>query len=107
MLGLWIEQTERAGFWLQVLKDLNKRGVADILIAVTDALQGVPQALSAVFPKTIVRTCIARLLRNSLARVSCKQRRTLAQALKAICHADKAEAGLPAIEAFRRSDLGR
>ena len=66
VLGLWIEQTEGAKFWLKVFNDLKQRGVADILIAVVDGLRGFPEAIEAVFPQTQIQTCIVHLMRNSL-----------------------------------------
>lgn len=66
ILGLWIENTEGAKFWMKVFNDLKTRGVADILIAVTDGLKGNPEALAAVFPATTLQTCIVHLIRNSL-----------------------------------------
>ena len=65
VLGLWIENTEGAKFWLKVFNDLKTRGVADILIAVTDGLKGIGEALGAVFPATTLQTCIVHLIRNS------------------------------------------
>ena len=67
ILGLWIEQTEGAKFWLRVMTDLKNRGVEDILIAVVDGLKGFPDAITAVFPQAQVQTCIVHLIRNSLA----------------------------------------
>jgi transposase-like protein len=61
ILGLWIETTERAKFWMKVFNDLRSRGVLDILIAVTDGLTGMPAALEAVFPQTTLQTCIVHL----------------------------------------------
>ena len=66
ILGLWIESTEGAKFWMKVFNDLRTRGVADILIAVTDGLKGMAEALEAVFPATTLQTCIVHLIRNSL-----------------------------------------
>jgi len=80
ILGLWIEGTEGAKFWMKVFNDLKTRGVADILIAVTDGLKGMPEALSAVFPATTLQTCIVHLIRNSLDYASWKDRQVLAQA---------------------------
>ena len=74
VLGLWIEQTEGAKFWLKVMNDLKTRGLADILIAVVDGLKGFPEAIGAVFPEALVQTCIVHLIRNSLAFVSWKDR---------------------------------
>ena len=56
MLGLWIEQTEGAKFWLKVMNELKTRGVNDILIAVVDGLKGFPEAIGTVFPLTTVQT---------------------------------------------------
>ena len=70
VLGLWIEQTEGAKFWLKVMNDLKTRGVADILIAVVDGLKGFLEAITTVFPETTVQTCIVHLIRSSLAFVS-------------------------------------
>jgi putative transposase len=70
ILGLWIEITEGAKFWMKVFNDLKTRGVNDILIAVTDGLTGMPAALAVVFPRTTLQTCIVHLIRNSLDRVS-------------------------------------
>jgi hypothetical protein len=67
VLGLWIEQSEGAKFWLKVINELKTRGVNDILIAVVDGLKGFPEAITSVYPQTIVQTCIVHLIRNSLA----------------------------------------
>ena len=66
VLGLWIEHTEGAKFWLKVFSDLKKRGLDDILIAVVDGLRGFPEAIEAVYPQTQIQTCIVHLIRNSL-----------------------------------------
>ena len=66
ILGIWIEQTEGAKFWLKVFTDLKTRGCQDILIAVTDGLKGMSEALAAAFPATTLQTCIVHLIRNSL-----------------------------------------
>ncbi len=65
ILGLWIENTEGAKFWMKVFNDLKTRGVNDILIGVADGLKGFPEALEAVFPATTLQTCIVHLIRNS------------------------------------------
>ena len=70
ILGLWIEQTEGAKFWLRVMNELKNRGIADILVAVVDGLKGFPEAITAVFPQTVVQTCIVHLIRHSLDFVS-------------------------------------
>ena len=65
MLGIWIEQTEGAKFWLRVMNELKNRGVEDILIAGVDGLKGFPEAIETVFPKTAVQTCIVHMVRNA------------------------------------------
>lgn len=107
ILGLWIEQTEGAKFWLRVMNELKNRGIEDILIAIVDGLKGFPDAITAVFPQAQVQTCIVHLIRNSLDFVSYKDRRAVAAELKTIYRAKDADAGLAALEAFAGSDWGR
>src|SRR5215471_7393297 len=91
VLGLWIEQTEGAKFWLKVMNELKNRGLNDILIAVVDGLKGFPEAIATVFPLTTVQTCIIHLIRHSLAFVSWKDRKLIMPDLKAIYRAETAE----------------
>jgi putative transposase len=107
VLGLWIEQTEGAKFWLRVMNELRDRGVADILIAVVDGLKGFPEAIAAVFPRTQVQACIVHLIRSSLDFVSYKDRRSVAAALKEVYRARTAEAGREALDAFDEGPWGR
>ena len=107
ILGLWIETTEGAKFWMKVFNDLRTRGVLDILIAVTDGLTGMPQALEVVFPQTTLQTCIVHLIRNSLDYASWKDRKPLAAALRPIYAAASAEAALAALDAFEDGEWGR
>jgi transposase-like protein len=107
ILGLWIETTEGAKFWMKVFNDLKTRGVNDILIAVTDGLTGMPAALAAVFPRTTLQTCIVHLIRNSLDYASWKDRKMLAAALRPIYAAASAEAALAALDAFEAGEWGR
>ena len=107
ILGLWIEGTEGAKFWMKVFNDLKTRGVADILIAVTDGLKGMPEALGAVFPATTLQTCIVHLIRNSLDYASWKDRKLLAAAIKPIYTAPSAEAAQAELDAFEQSPWGR
>jgi putative transposase len=106
MLGLWIEQTEGAKFWMKVFSDLKSRGCQDILIAVTDGLTGMGEALAAVYPATTRQTCIVHLLRNSLEFANWKQRQPLAMALRAIYTAPGADAALAALDAFEHGPWG-
>src|SRR5246500_205387 len=107
ILGLWIETTEGAKFWMKVFNDLKTRGVNDILIAVTDGLTGMPAALEAVFPRTTLQTCIVHLIRNSLDYASWKDRKLLAAALRPIYAAASAEAALAALDACEDGEWGR
>lgn len=107
ILGIWIEQTEGAKFWLRVMNELKNRGVSDILIAVVDGLKGFPEAITAVFPETVVQTCIVHLIRHSLEFVSWKDRKAVVPALRAIYRAKDAEAGMKALETFETSDWGQ
>lgn len=102
ILGLWIEGTEGAKFWMKVFNDLKTRGVGDILIAVTDGLKGMPEALGAVFPATTLQTCIVHLIRNSLDYASWKERKLLAAAIRPIYTGANAEAALAELDAFER-----
>jgi putative transposase len=107
VLGLWIEQNEGAKFWLRVMNELKNRGVEDILLAVVDGLKGFPEAITAVFPETIVQTCIVHLLRNSMDFVSWKDRKGLATALKEIYRATDAETAEAALTAFEAGPWGQ
>jgi putative transposase len=107
ILGIWIEQTEGAKFWLRVMNELKNRGVGDVLIAVVDGLKGFPEAINAVFPQTIVQTCIVHLLRNSMNFASWKDRKPIAQALRSIYRAETAAAGLAALDAFEAGHWGK
>ena len=107
ILGLWIEGTEGAKFWMKVFNDLKTRGVDDILIAVTDGLKGMPEALAAVFPATTLQTCIVHLMRNSLDFASWKDRKALAAALRPIYTAANAEAAQAELDAFGQGPWGQ
>lgn len=107
ILGLWIETTEGAKFWLKVFNDLKARGVADILIAVTDGLKGMPEALSAAYPATTLQTCVVHLIRSSLDYASWKDRSALAAAIKPVYTAPSAEAALAELNAFEQGQWGQ
>jgi transposase-like protein len=107
ILGLWIENTEGAKFWMKVFNDLKTRGVADILIAVTDGLKGIGEALSAVFPAATLQTCIVHLIRNSLDYASWKDRKLLAAALRPVYTAPSAEAAAQALDEFEAGAWGQ
>ena len=106
VLGIWIEQTEGAKFWLKVFNDLKTRGVNDILIAVVDGLKGLAEAIDTAFPKTTVQTCIVHLIRNSLDYASWKDRKAVAVALRPIYTAASATAAAAALETFAEGPWG-
>jgi putative transposase len=107
ILGLWIENTEGAKFWMKVFNDLKTRGVEDILIAVTDGLKGMPEALEVTFPATTLQTCIVHLIRNSLDYASYRDRKALAAAVRPIYTAASAEAAEAALQGFESGEWGR
>lgn len=100
LLGLWVQQTEGAKFWLQVVTELKNRGVQDILIARVDGLKGFPEAINAVFPKTEIQLCIVHMVRNSLKFVSDKNRKEVARDLKTIYRAVNAEQAEKELDEF-------
>jgi transposase-like protein len=102
VLGLWIQTTEGAKFWLAILNELKQRGVRDILILCADGLTGMPQAVEAAFPKTIFQTCIVHMIRAGLRYVSWKDRRHVAAALRNVYTAPNAEEARRALDAFER-----
>lgn len=106
ILGVWIEQSEGAKFWMKVFADLQARGCRDILIAVTDGLKGMPDALAAVYPATTLQTCLVHLIRHSLDFTTWKTRKPVAAALRPIYTAPSAEAAAAALDAFAAGPWG-
>ena len=107
VLGIWIETTEGAKFWLRVMNELKARGVEDVLIAVCDGLTGLPEAINAVWPATKVQTCIVHLIRASLRWVNYKDRKRVAAQLRLIYSAPTEAAARDALDALEDSDIGR
>ncbi len=87
ILGLYLSENEGANFWLQVLTDLNNRGVQDILIASVDGLKGFPEAIKAIFPNTEIQLCIVHQIRNSIRYVYSKNQKKFMKDLKLIYQA--------------------
>jgi putative transposase len=87
VLGMWASETEGAKFWMQIVTELKTRGVTDIFIARVDGLKGFPEAIEALFPQTQVQLWMAHLARRSLSYVSHRDRKEVAQDLKAIYQA--------------------
>jgi len=107
VLGLWVEQTEGAKCWRKVLTELKGRGVQDLLVALVDGLAGFPEAIAAAFPQTHVHQCVVHLVRQSLAYVGWKERKTVAAQLRPIYQAASEEAALAALDAFAEGPLGQ
>ncbi len=94
--------TEGAKYWMSVLMNLKNRGMKDAFVICTDGLKGFPEAIEAVFPSTLVQTCIVHLIRASLQFVNWKERRSLAADLKTIYRAPTVERAEVALAEFRR-----
>ena len=107
VLGMWIGENEGAAFWGRVFNELKTRGVEDILIAVTDGLKGMTQAIEATFPATLHQTCIVHLIRSSTAFISHKDRPAVCKALKAIYQAVDADAAAAELERFKETAMGK
>jgi len=102
ILGLYLSENEGANFWLQVLTDLNNRGVEDILIASVDGLKGFPEAINAIYPNTEVHLCVVHQIRNSLKYVASKNQKEFMKDLKLVYQAiskESAELELDRLEA--------
>jgi putative transposase len=99
-LGCWIADTEGAKFWQKVLTDLRNRGMRDVLIACCDGLTGLPDAINAVFPETIVQTCVVHVIRNAMRFVSYGDRKKIAAAMRAIYTAPNLEGAEVAFTEF-------
>ena len=100
VLGMWFQESEGAKFWMQVLSELKQRGVADILLCCVDGLKGFPEAIEAIYPNTVVQTCVVHLIRHSLKYVPRREREQVARDLKPIYTAVDADAAQAALEAF-------
>ncbi len=101
ILGLYLNESEGAKFWLQVLTDLQNRGVQDILIASVDGLKGFPEAINAVFPNAEVQLCIVHQIRNSVKYIASKDQKIFTGELKSVYQAftkEEAELALDKLE---------
>ena len=103
VLGIWVEVSEGAKFWLRVMNELKTRGVEDVLVVVCDGLTGLPAAVEAVWPEAIVQTCIVHLTRASLRWVNYKDRKKVAAHLRCIYAAPSEAAARDALDAWTDS----
>ncbi|HFQ4960753.1 TPA: IS256 family transposase [Vibrio vulnificus] len=100
LLGMWLSETEGAKFWLNVLTELQNRGVKDILIACVDGLKGFPDAINTVFPETQIQLCIVHMVRNSVKYVPWKDYKAVTTDLKKIYQSATEDEALLALEQF-------
>ncbi|HIF9130825.1 TPA: IS256 family transposase [Photobacterium damselae] len=100
LLGMWLSETEGAKFWLNVLTELQNRGVKDILIACVDGLKGFPDAINTVFPETQIQLCIVHMVRNSVKYVPWKDYKAVTADLKKIYQSATEDEALLALEQF-------
>lgn len=107
VLGIWIQQSEGAKFGASVCAELANRGVRDVLIVYSDGLTGLPQAIEATWPDSIVQTCVVHLIRNAIRLVAYGQRKAVTGALKPVSQAPTADSARTALDAFATSELGR
>lgn len=107
VLGIWVQSAEGATFWAGVCAELANRGVSDILIACCDGLTGLPEAIEATFPFTVVQTCVVHLIRAATKYVAYADRKAFCAALKAVYTAANADAAQLALLELADSPLGR
>jgi putative transposase len=103
VLGIWIDETESAKFWNQVLTQLRNRGLRDILVLCCDGLTGLPDAVRVVFPDTVIQTCVVHVIRNAMKFVSYGDRAKVSAAMRVIYTAPSVEAAEIALNEFRQA----
>ena len=100
LLGMWMSENEGAKFWLNVLTELQNRGVKDILIACVDGLKGFPDAINTVYPETQIQLCIVHMVRNSMKYVPWKDYKAVTADLNQIYQSITEEEALQALDQF-------
>lgn len=98
ILGIWVDETEGAKFWLSICNDLKNRGVKKILIACMDGLKGLPQAIKTVFPTVDIQTCIVHQIRNSIKYIASKDKKTFMKDLKEVYKAPTEDLALAQLD---------
>jgi len=107
VLGLWVGKTESASFWLGVLTDLKARGVEDILITVTDNLNGFTDTIKNVFPESTTQICVVHQIRNSCRYVVWKEKKEFSSDLKNIYNAPTKESAALELDHFEKKWGGK
>lgn len=100
VLGMWLQATEGAKFWLSIFSELQNRGLKDILFLCADGLTGMPEAVEAAFPKTVFQTCIVHLIRSSTRLVPWAEKRAVCADLRRIYTASSIDAALAELDHF-------
>ena len=100
VLGLWLQRTEGAKFWLSVLTELRNRGLEDVLFLCADGLTGLPEAVEAAFPQAVFQTCVVHLIRASTRLVAWKDKKAVCRDLKPIYTAANADDAKVKLKAF-------
>ena len=98
ILGIWVDETEGAKFWLSICNDLKNRGVKKILIACMDGLKGLPQAIKTVFPTVDIQTCIVHQIRNSIKYIASKDKKAFMKDLKEVYKAPTEDLALAQLD---------
>ncbi|WP_430384301.1 IS256 family transposase [Auritidibacter ignavus] len=107
VLGIWVQDTEGAAFWAHVCAELANRGIRDVLIVCCDGLTGLPEAIEAAWPDSLVQTCVVHLIRAANRFVTYGDRKAVSRALKAIYTASNEDTAKAALEDFAASELGQ
>jgi transposase-like protein len=103
VLGLWIQQNEGAKFWATVLTDLKNRGVGDILFVCTDGLGGFPDAIEAIYPQSVIQTCVVHLIRQACRYLSYNDRKAVCKDLRRLYTAPNEDAALAILEELEQA----
>ncbi|WP_296954465.1 IS256 family transposase [uncultured Dialister sp.] len=92
VLGMWVGAAESASYWAQIMDDLKSRGVKEVLLFAVDGLNGMVEAINAMFPKSMVQRCIVHQIRNCMKLIPYKERREIAKDMKEIYQSPTLEA---------------
>ncbi len=98
VLGIWLDTSEGAKFWLKVCNEIKTCGVEDVIFVCCDGLTGLPEVIEAVWPQAIVQTCVVHLICGSMRYVSYQDRKAVSAMLKDIYRAPFDNAALDALE---------
>ena len=102
VLGMWIGKTESSSFWMSVLTDLKARGVEDILVTVTDNLNGFTETIKSVFPQSTTQICVVHQIRNSCKYVVWKDMKEFTADMKEIYTSVNREQAASALSHFEQ-----